>query len=290
MSKVVLAKEDADKLAVTYSPRKFPTVISTTAHDFVAYNANGGTAGGPTSFRVDKLVAQQTGIAELERLSLEEKVEREALNRLKEFQEQAYQEAYQLGLDEGRERAFKEQSSELSEKMSHLNELLTSIERLKLDLIACNETQIVRMIFFMAKKLVYQEISAKPEIVLETVRQALAGAQSDEKVNVRLSVSDHAFIEKSREKLGKEFEAIKRVRLEPSDDIVSGGCVVETNYGDVNATLEQRLDRMWQSVSEKLPKVKNTISMDPEKAAATDSGADTEPNGKPDGESSGEGS
>ena len=261
MSKAVLSKEEADKIAVTFSPRKFPAVISRTAHDFVAYNAKSGKtdSNGTPSFRIDRLVAEQTGVAELERISLEEKVEREALVRLKEFQEQAFQQAYQLGLDEGRERAFIDRSAELSDKLQHLQELLETIEKLKVDLIACNETQIVRMVFYMAKRLVYQEISAKPEIVLETVRQALLSAQSDENVNIRISPSDYEFIESTREKLGKEFDGVKRAKLESSAEIENGGCVVETNYGDVNATLEQRLQRMWASISEKLPKTKSTI-------------------------------
>ena len=264
MAKAVFEKEEADRLAIVYQPRKFPAVVSGTAHDFVAYSAKRLEGGGSYSFRVDPLVAQQTGIAELERQSIEEKVEREALSRLKELQELAYQEAYQLGLDEGRERAFKERSSELTEKLQHLHELLQSLERLKVDLIACNEAQIVRLTYYMAKRLVYDEISARPEVVIEVVRQALMAAQSDENVTVRVSPSDLAFIDDIKEKLDKEFDNVKRLKFEASDDVSSGGCVVETNYGDVNATLEQRIDRLWAQLSEKLPKTVNVMSTSPD--------------------------
>ncbi len=263
MAKAVFEKEEADRLAITYQPRKFPAIISGTAHNFVAFNAKKNEGGG-SSFRVDPLVAQQTGIAELERLSIEEKVEREALSRLKEFQELAYQEAYQLGLDEGRERAFQERSSEFTEKLQNLDELLQSLERLKVDLIACNETQIVSMTYYMAKRLVYDEITARPEVVIEAVRQALMAAQSDENVTVRVSPSDYTFIEGIKEKLDKEFDNVKRLKFESGDEISSGGCVVETNYGDVNATLEQRLARLWTQLNEKLPKTNDVMSAGPD--------------------------
>jgi flagellar assembly protein FliH len=253
-AKAVLDKVDAEKIAVAYSPRRFPATISNVAHDFVAFNS-----GNSSSFRIDRLVAEQTGVAELERLSIEEKVEREALLRLKDLQEQAYQQAYQLGLDQGREKAFLDQQTELNEKLLHLEELLNSIDRLKGDLIACNETQIVRLIFYMSKRLVLQEIEVKPELILEVVRQAVMGAQSDEKVTVRVSPSDFTFIESIKEKLGKDFDAVKRAKLDSSEDIMPGGCVVETNYGDVDATIDQRLDKLWSSISEKLPKVKNVV-------------------------------
>src|SRR5580704_7133630 len=89
--KAVFPKDEAEKIAVKYNPRKFPAIISPTASAFVAYNSGSDE----DSFRIDKLVAEQSGIAELERVSLEEKVEREALQRLKDIQEQAYKEAYQ---------------------------------------------------------------------------------------------------------------------------------------------------------------------------------------------------
>jgi flagellar assembly protein FliH len=148
----------------------------------------------------------------------------------------------------------------LTQKLQHLEELLQSFERLKADLIACNEAQIVRLTYYMAKRLVYDEISARPEVVIEAVRQALMAAQSDENVTVRVSPSDLAFIDGIKEKLGKEFDNVKRLKFEAGNDVSSGGCVVETNYGDVNATLEQRLSRVWQQLNEKLPKPSDVMS------------------------------
>lgn len=260
MAKAVLRKEEAEKVAIAFQPQKFPHVVTDTAKEFHALNAQTDEAGRP-SFRIDRLVAEQTGVAELERLSIEEKVEREALLRLKEFQEAAYQEAYQLGLDEGRERALQERSVELGEKMQHLDDLLRSFETLKSDLIACNETQIVRLVFYMAKRLIYREIEIRPELILDVVREALLSAQSEENVTLQLSTSDLQFVESIKDKFGKEYEALKRAKLESSDEISPGGCVVETNFGDVNATLEQRLERLWSSVAEKLPKVKSVMSV-----------------------------
>jgi flagellar assembly protein FliH len=254
MAKSVLSKEEAENVAMAYSLRKFPTTVSKTASDFVAFNAGSGS-----SFQIDNIVAEQTGIAQLERISIDEKVEQMALARLKDIQEQAYQQAYQLGLDEGREKAFLERKGEFEEKIQHMEDLVGSIARLKADLVAANETQIVSLVFYLAKRLVMKEIQEKPEIVLEVIRNAVESAQSDENVTVRLSLSDYEFVEGIKEKLGKEFESVKSARIESSADVSNGGCVVETNYGDVNATLEQRVEKLWASLSEKLHKVKNVI-------------------------------
>lgn len=262
--KSILPKEDAERIAVEFRPQKFPLNISEAAHNFIsAQPRSSSDSAGTPSFRIDRIVADQTGVAELERQSIEEQVEQEALRRLKSIQEQAYQEAYTLGMDEGRERAFQERSAELEKRILHLDETLASIEKLKSDIVSANEGQIVRLVFYLCKRLVFHEMSVKPEIVLEIVRDALQSAQTDEKVLVRVSAADFKFIESVKEKLGKDYDAIKKVKFEASEEVLLGGCIVETNFGDVNATLERRVEVVWSAIEEKLPKIKKVMAAGP---------------------------
>lgn len=48
--------------------------------------------------------------------------------------------------------------------------------------------------------------------------------------------------------------------FEPVPGIKSGGCVIETNYGEIDAQVEQRLEQLWASINPALPKVKNVIA------------------------------
>lgn len=260
MSKAVLNKDEAERLAVAYTPRKFPAVISKTATDFVAFQTENSGDPSLAGFRLDKIVAQQTGVSELERLSIEEKVEREALSRLKDLQESAYQQAYQLGLEEGREKAYGENVEHIKQSLESLNTLLTSIENLKGDLVTYNETHIVSLCYYMAKRIAMGEIAEKRELILTVVSQAIQNAQSDEELTVRLSPADLQFIESMKERLTKDFEPLKRAKLEASDDVRDGGCIVETNYGNVDATIEQRIEKLWGAIEGKLPKVKDETS------------------------------
>ena len=253
--KSVLSREEAEKIVVAYNPRKFPQSVSPMASQFVQFH----TGNHSSSFQIDQIVAEQTGIAEIERVSIEERVEREALEKLKDLQEQAYAEAYAIGLDEGREKAFAEKSEEFDQNLGHFANLLASIENLKSDLISSNETQIMRLVSYLARRLAMTEIQEKPELVLEVIRQAIASAQSDESITVRVSPSDFAFIEATKAKLGKSFEALQTAKFESSEEIHDGGCIVETNYGDVDATMEQRFEKLWAAISEKLPPVHNVV-------------------------------
>ncbi len=255
MSSTVLDKEEADKIVVVYKPKKLPQVISPSAVKFVSIQA----AQESPKFHIDRIVAQQTGVAELERLSITQQVEALALDKVKEVQESSYQEAFRLGLDEGREQAFQEQRTAIEEKIGHLASLLTAIANLKRDLVAANETHLVKLLYFMASRIAMDEIQTRPEIILTVIKKAVESAQSEENVTVRLSQSDLELVNSVQDKLGKEFEILTKIKLEESEKIQPGGCIVETNYGSVDASIEQRLTKLWNTLNEKMSKNKDTI-------------------------------
>lgn len=256
MSKAVMPSSEADRVAVAYSPRKFPASTSTIASDFVASK---NTAVG-SSFQIDRLVAKKTGVADLERKAMQEKIEAEALVRLKEIQEDAYANAYQVGLEEGREKAFQDHSADLEARIAKLDETIGSMETLKRSLLQANETHLVRLVYQIARQLMMVEFKEHPEFILDVIRQAVELAHSDEKLVIRLSLEDAQFIEGAKEKLGKEFEFIKRAEIEPTESLLSGGCTVETNYGAVDASIEQRTAKIWQALTEKAPRVPDVVT------------------------------
>jgi flagellar assembly protein FliH len=78
-------------------------------------------------------------------------------------------------------------------------------------------------------------------------------------VTVRVSQSDLDFIESTQAQLGKEFSSLREIKLEANEEITSGGCIIATNYGEVNATLEKRVDKLWLALNEKIPKLKDSV-------------------------------
>jgi len=247
--KTVIAKEEAEFVVVAHAPKKFPFVISPVAREFVA---NSEQADAP-NFQIDPKVAKQTGIAELQRLSIEQQVERLALERVQSIQENAYREAYQLGLDEGRERAFSENKLEFEKRLKDLDGLIDSITKIKSQLLVEHEAHIVKLLFYVARRLVMQEISAKPESILPVLESVLKDVESSEAVKVLVSKSDLEFLNQISAQSGADNELLKRAQFEEREDVTPGGCIVETNYGSIDASLEKRFEKLWDTLAERIP-------------------------------------
>lgn len=236
-----------------FQPRKIDLGTPAPALEYLQNKAGG-------DFRMNEHVQVQTGVNKLEQISDDERVEKRALEKLAEIQENAYREAYELGLDEGRKKAFNEASADLTEKIDQLSQLLTSIDHMKSELFTHNETHLVGLMYQMASRLAGLVLEQDNNAVIEVVRNAVSLAQAEEDVRVQMHPEQIEFIEEVRKQHGREFEFLKKIRFEPNDDIRRGGCIVETNYGEIDARVETRVQKLWESLADAMPKVKAKIT------------------------------
>lgn len=254
VAKSVLPREMAEKTVLEFVPVRFDLGTPEQALGYLAEKKKG------SDFRMNDAVRIQTGIDQVEKTSDEETVEVAALEKLKLIQEAAYEEAYQLGLEEGRKAAFEKVSSEISERMESLDVLLTGIKELKTEMTSFNESHLIQLTFQMAARLAKTSLEGNNEAMVQILRDAVSLSQDEENITVRVSQSQFEFLEELKKETGRELEFLKRIRFEPSDEVSDGGCIVETNYGEVDARIEQRIEQLWAVLSENIPKVKDRIA------------------------------
>ena len=254
-SKAVLPKIAARAVVLEYVPKKFELGTPKQALDYLEQKKRGA------DFRLNETIRVQTGVDEIEKATEEEKVEARALELLKDVQENAYKEAYELGLAEGHKEAFTKYSREIEDKLAGVEVLLKAMEDAKKELLNFNEAHLVQLVFQIASKIARVEVEKNDQSVVEVLRGAVSLAQDEENVTVRVAPEQFDFLEELKKQSGRQFEFLKKIKFEPSADISKGGCVVETNYGEVDARVEQRVQSLWSTLAENIPKVKPKIAV-----------------------------
>jgi flagellar assembly protein FliH len=254
-SRAVLPKIATKEKVLEYVPKKFELGTPKQALEYLERKKHG------TDFRLNETLRIQTGVDEIEKATEEEKVEVRALELLKDVQESAYKEAYELGLSEGREQAFNKFSKEISEKLETMEALLKAIEEAKKEILNFNETHLVQLAYQIAAKLARVELERNDQALIEILRGAVTTAQDEENVTVRVAPEQHEFVEELKKQSGRSFEFLKKVKFEPSPEVTAGGCIVETNYGEVDSRVEQRVQSLWTALVENMPKVKPKVAV-----------------------------
>ncbi len=244
----VLKKEDAERMAFSYKPKALRVETAVVAKDFISH-----AAVTDTGFVIADVVAKQSGVSALRKQQLEAQVEETVLAKLKEIEEQAYKQAYDLGLIEGAERAYKEQSEDLQASRGHFDETMSTLNSLILKLCKQYEFHIMEMIFKIAERIAMREIKSDEKLIVDVLNKVAGELQAAQKIKVFINPDDLKFVEELRAKDPKQVEALERVKLEPKADITQGGCFVETEFGSIDATVEQRVEKAWMAIESKLP-------------------------------------
>ncbi len=255
-SRSILKEERARDVVVEYTPTQFNLGTPIQALDYLAEIKRG------SDFIMNPVIREQTGVEELQKQDLGSKAEELAIHKLKDIQETAYKEGYDLGLDEGTNRAYQEKSKEIKAKLDELDQLLVKVTKLKSELEIQNESHLIQLVYHMASRISLRQIELDNQIVVDVMRQAMSLAQDEENITVQVSDKQLEFIEDIKRNSGsREFEFLKKVKLEGNASIQPGGCIVETNYGEIDSRIEQRLHKLWEHLSDAWPKVRSPIKL-----------------------------
>jgi len=251
--KSILKQADSEGHILNYKPQPLTQVMPQTTlnfvkdQDVVLPNSKG--------FEINELVAETTGLGEIERKNFNTRVENEVLTRLKAIEEKAFAEAYALGMRDGREKSYADSNQEIKVALEHLSKVMESVTLIKNQLFIENEAHIVKTVFHLAKALALKEIQIDPKLIFNVLKTALENAQSEEEIKIKINPQDQEFVERVKGEAGNPFERIAKLKIEVTESVARGGCIVETNYGVVDATIGQRIEKLWAVLDSKIPKI-----------------------------------
>lgn len=95
----------------------------------------------------------------------------------------------------------------------------------------------------IAGRLVRGELSRRPEITLQWLREALDLAAGSGEVTVQLSPADHQALRQPAEELARLVNPLGACRVVAEPSITAGGCKVTTEFGAIDMQLETQLAR-----------------------------------------------
>lgn len=112
-----------------------------------------------------------------------------------------------------------------------------------------------------AKKIVATELSVNPEVIVDIVASTLKTIAQHKRITLYVSKQDFEAVDKSKNNLKKIFDELESLSIRERDDLESGGCVIESEIGIINARLKDRwrtLEAAFESLSATLLRKKES--------------------------------
>jgi flagellar assembly protein FliH len=161
-----------------------------------------------------------------------------ATERARELQAAAHAD----GLSQGQATALEREGGALRAASAALAAAAARLETARRDLDAQVAADLPALVIRVAGSVLGRELAMRPEVLADLVREALAAVLPASRICVRVHPGDLETIERHRAQLTAELGAAD-LRIEATDEVGPGGCVVDTEALRLGAGLPQRLER-----------------------------------------------
>ncbi len=157
-------------------------------------------------------------------------------------------EAYERGFAAGERAGFEFGKQKAEVLFNGIAGLLEALSTLKETLHKPCEDEMVELCVAISRKVLQRELELKREGIVDCVRIALKSVVAGGEITIKVNPKDHDILLQHKGELARYGDGVKGVKVESDESVSRGGCLVSTNFGEIDATI----DSVMAEIEEKL--------------------------------------
>jgi len=174
-------------------------------------------------------------------------------NEIKARVTQTEREAYEKGHAEGHEKGFEEGKAEVARLVDSLHTIITKAIEKRNEIIEEAETQIINLVLLIVKKVIKVISENQKNVVINNVVQALRKLKSRGDVVIRVNLADLELTSEHVKDFMKMVENVKSITVLEDSSVDRGGCIIETDFGQIDARISSQLHEIEERILELMP-------------------------------------
>jgi flagellar assembly protein FliH len=178
----------------------------------------------------------------------------EAQNKAQQILEQAYNQGYSQGYNEVKNKL----EQEYQQKIQELQEQIKNILNLKESLVKEMEKDIVELAIKVAEKVINKKIEEEPELVSNYLIELLPKIEQAKNITIWINPNEIEYVRLSKEKFKNLVEDVENINIAPDSRIEKGGCIIETNFGKIDARISTKLEVLKEIIFKNINMIINT--------------------------------
>lgn len=159
--------------------------------------------------------------------------------------EREIEEAYSRGRSDGQV----ESEENLGKAADALGKALEEISRLRESLLKNSTQDMLNLIMVVAKQVLQTELTLNSNAILETIENALQVAVQSDSYHILVNEADLATVEEAKPLFLARINGLKNITFSVETEISRGGCKVESEFGEVDATIESQFEVIRNTLS-----------------------------------------
>lgn len=157
-------------------------------------------------------------------------------------------EAYEEGFSKGEAEGYDAGLKAAAEKTEKLANLINEVETLWRNLLKSSEQKIIELIAMISEKVVYGSVAVDNAIITRAILDVFEKIPDPVNATITVNPADYDYIEVVKDDFFEEIKGLKQVSIVSDQLIEPGGCRIETSAGEVDTSIEERLEAVKRSV------------------------------------------
>ena len=162
-------------------------------------------------------------------------------------------EAGEQGRAAGREAGFGEGKAEVERLIVRTQTVLERAQDKRAEILEETEQEIISLVLLIAKKVIKVISENQKNVVISNVVQALRKVKGRGNIIIRVNIADLKLSTEHTKDFINLVEGAKSVQIVEDSSVDEGGCIIETDFGEIDARIASQLTELETKILEISP-------------------------------------
>ncbi|MDD5789690.1 MAG: flagellar assembly protein FliH [Spirochaetia bacterium] len=161
--------------------------------------------------------------------------------------------AYDEGLKEGQKNGYDSGKEEVNRMIDRSHKILEAVLNRREQILSETEEQIVQLVLLMTRKVVKVMSDNQKSVVMANVLSALKKVKARGEVTIRVNLEDVKLTTEHIKDFTEQVESVSGITVVEDSSVDKGGCIVETDFGAIDARISSQLSELENKILEISP-------------------------------------
>jgi flagellar assembly protein FliH len=162
-------------------------------------------------------------------------------------------EALEAAREAGREEGYARGSEEVERLIRRTQTVLERAQDKRAEILAETEQEIIDLVLILTRKVVKAITENQRTVIIQNVVQALRKVKTRGNVIIRVNMADLNLTTGHVKNFIQMMEGVKGIQVQEDSSVDSGGCIIETDFGEIDARIASQLAELESKILELSP-------------------------------------
>jgi flagellar assembly protein FliH len=152
--------------------------------------------------------------------------------------------------EEGIKQGYAEGKAEVDRLIERTHTVLERAQDKRGEILVQTEEEVIRLVLLMVRKIVKVISESQRDVVISNVVEALKKVKDRGNIIIRVNLEDVKLTTEHTKDFIKMLEGVKSIQVAEDSSVDSGGCVIETDFGEIDARITNQLAELEAKILE----------------------------------------